>query len=244
MRIELQTAYVLHTRPYRDTSLLVDFFTPDLGRIGAVARGVRQAKGGKRTLLNPFNCLLISLQGKQDLKLLTALEASGPGYFLTGSQLYSGFYLNELLTRLLPEMDPHTQLFYAYQDCLQQLHSGVELEPLLRNFELNLLAELGYAINFEMDAHTGEKISAEGWYQFDIQTGFYLDQFLAETKSRHEEQVPNHLFVGEALLAIASRDFSQAETRMTAKRLSRLMLQPLLGSRPLKSRELFIAPRT
>ena len=238
MRIELQPAYILHTRPYRDTSLLVDFFTPEYGRIGAVARGVRQGKGNKRVLFNPFLGLLVSLQGKTDLKLLTAIEAAGPACHLTGAQLYSGFYLNELLVRLLPEMDAHAQLYHRYQESLQRLRDNVDLEPLLRDFEFTLLQDLGYAIDFSADAHTGDEISSELHYWFDTQAGFYQ----AENPHPSTSRLP--VFQGKDILAMAARNFAAQETRQAAKRLSRLMLQPLLGSRPLRSRELFASLRS
>lgn len=238
MRIELQPAYILHTRPYRDTSLLVDFFTPELGRVAAVARGVRQRKGGKRSLFNPFTRLLISLQGKHDLKLLTAIEATGSFGNLLGEQLYSGFYLNELLIRLLPEMDAHPHLFDTYHDCLHLLQANASLEPLLRNFEFNLLQELGYAVDFVADARTGSAILADRDYWFDAQTGFYQLDVMEEHRN-----AARHSFYGADILAIGVRDFSSAQTRRVAKHLSRIMLQPLLGARPLKSRELFASLR-
>lgn len=242
MRIEFQPAYVLHTRPYRDTSLLVDFFTPDFGRISAVARGVRQRKGGKRSLLNPFNRLLICVQGKQSLKLLTAMEADGASCFLTGQQLYSGFYLNELLVRLLPELDAHQQIFYAYQQSLQALQSGAELEPLLRTFELNLLQELGYGVDFSHDALSDKEISRDCVYQFDVQTGFYQEPAGMNQEGFMDMNRP--LFGGDVILAIGRNDFTQPQTRTAAKQLSRLMLKPLLGSRPLNSRQLFLSARS
>lgn len=240
MRIEFQPAYILHTRPYRDTSLLIDFFTPEMGRVGAVARGVRQSKGTKRALLNPFTRLLVSLQGKSSLKLMTAIEAEGPVCHLSGAQLYSGFYLNELLVRLLPEMDAHPQLFYTYQTCLHNLQAAVELEPLLRNFEFTLLQELGYAVDFFSDSLTGADIVSDGHYGFDSQMGFFRIEQTSNTPL--SSSVP--IFFGKDILNTGERDFSLPETRQAAKRLSRLMLQPLLGSRPLQSRELFASLRS
>jgi len=241
MRIEFQPAYVLHTRPYRDTSLLVDFFTPDFGRVSAVARGIRQRKSGKRSLLNPFNRLLVSFQGKQGLKLLTAMEADGVSCFLTGQQLYSGFYLNELLVRLLPELDAHQEIFHAYQHSLQALQSGADLEPLLRIFELHLLQELGYGIDFSCDALSGKAISSDGVYLFDVQTGFYQQSI---DVSQEAVGANCRGISGEIILAIGRNDFTQAQTRTAAKQLSRLMLKPLLGSRPLNSRQLFLSSRS
>src|SRR4051812_11493872 len=138
MQIELQPAYILHTRPYRDTSMLVDFITPEFGRITAVARGVRSRKTPKRNLLNPFTRLLISFQGKTDLKLLTHFEAEGTHFTLAAKHLFSGFYLNELLVRLLPDLDAHPEIYSLYEQSLQQLNAQQDLEPILRFFELQL----------------------------------------------------------------------------------------------------------
>ena len=230
--VELQRAYILHTRPYRDTSLLVDFLTVDFGRVSAVVRGVRQRKGSKRQLFNPFQRLLISWQGNSSLKLLTAFESDNVSIPLVGTGLYSGFYLNELLMRLLQEMDPHSEVFDAYQLCLIGLRNAQELEPVLREFEFRLLSELGYGLDFTHDALTQEAVRGDRLYRCDTQEGF----------SKCMPGSPaNLVFDGSCLLAIAAGDYSAPETRQSAKRLTRMLLKPLLGSRPLKSRELFSA---
>lgn len=230
MRVDLQQAYILHTRPYRDTSLLVDLLTPDFGRVTAVARGVRKTKTPKRQLLNPFSRLLVCWQGKTDMKLLTSFEADNHFLTLKGHHLYSAFYLNELLVRLLPEMDKHNGLFYAYEQCLDALHLEVDLEPLLRGFEFRLLEELGYALDFTADVRNNCAINASGFYECHIQEGFYAaSPNIPETS----------LFKGECLLAMAAGNYSSLTTRLAAKQLTRRMLRPLLGGKPLYSRELF-----
>jgi len=235
MRLELQPAFILHTRPYRDTSLLIDFFTPDHGRVSAVARGMRQRKSPTRSLLNPFTRLLISVQGKSELKLLTAVEADNRFFSLQKEYLYSGLYLNELLLRSLPLADPHKQLFAIYEQSLDALQAGQLLEPVLRSFELDLLNELGYGVDFEHDALTGAAIGAEQDYIFEPEQGFIA----------LEEQQPGARLVlaGQTVLAIAQRDFSSAIVRAGSKQLCRQLLKPLLGHRPLRSRELFIQTR-
>lgn len=232
-RVELLPAYVLHVRPYRDTSLLVDLFSESLGRFTAVARGARQRKSRVRSLLNPFVRLLVSLQGKTDLKLITHVEAVEPGHYLTGEHLYSGLYLNEILTRLLPEQDAHPELFVIYQQSLIQLQQALPLEPVLRNFELALLTELGYAPDMNVTADTGQLIEADDNYCFEPLRGFLLAT-AAKT---------NPILSGKAILEMAARDFSAVETRQTAKYLCRQMLALLLGSKPLKSRDLFTAQK-
>lgn len=230
MSVELQPAYVLHTRPYRDTSMLVDFFTPAYGRITAVARGVRSRKAPKRNLLNPFTRLLISFQGKTDLKLLTHFEAEGAHFSLVSRHLFSGFYLNELLVRLLPELDAHQGIYELYEQSLRALHAQQDLEPVLRNFEFQLLNQLGYGIHFEVDAKTGMGISSENYYCLDSGLGFYLTETNAP---------PTYQYAGAHLMAIASGDYSQADVKKAAKHISRVLLKPLLGNKPLTSRELF-----
>lgn len=235
MRIELQPAYVLHSRPYRDTSLLIDFFTPEYGRIAAVARGVRQRKTRTRSLLNPFTRLLISLQGKTELKLLTAVEADNQFFSLHGEQLYSGFYINELLMRVLPEMDAHAYLFQAYQRSLQSLQETQGLEPALRLFELELLTDLGYGVDFERDSESGVVIRPQLDYVFEAHRGF--------TQNLGRSPPDAFIFSGVEILALAQRDFSQDRTRLLAKQLCRQMLKPLLGNKPLNSRNFFLASR-
>lgn len=232
MRItaEHQPAYILHTRPYRDTSMLVDFITPEFGRMTAVARGVRSRKTPKRNLLNPFMRLLISFQGKTDLKLLTQFEPEGVHYSLTAQHLFSGFYLNELVVRLLPEWDAHPDIYRLYEQSLQALNAQQEVEPVLRVFEFQLLQALGYGIDFTMDAKSGEVISAHSHYCLDSLQGFYL---------AHAD-APLHLqFCGAHIHAMAQCDYSLREVKQTAKRISRLLLKPLLGCKPLSSRALF-----
>ncbi|MFO1390375.1 DNA repair protein RecO [Cellvibrio sp.] len=230
MSVELQPAYVLHTRPYRDTSMLVDFFTPDYGRITAVARGVRSRKAPKRNLLNPFTRLLISFQGKADLKLLTHFEAEGEHSTLAAKHLFSGFYLNELLVRLLPELDAHQEIYGLYEQSLRMLNMQQDLEPILRNFEFELLGELGYGIPFDVDAKTGLHISEEKYYCLDANLGFYLID---------PDLPPSTTYSGRHLLAVAAGDFSNADVKKTAKHIARALLKPLLGTKPLTSRDLF-----
>lgn len=239
MRIEFQPAYVLHTRPYRDTSLLLDLLTPDQGRIGAVAKGVRRGKSQRRPLLNPFIPVLVSLTGRSNLKTLTGVEADGPQHQLLGINLYSGFYVNELLVRLLGEQDANPNLFTDYRWTLTALaensrQPGQSPEPLLRQFEWRLLEALGYAISFGEDAATGSAIAPDGLYQLDPEAGF-IPVYQAPGAGG---QAPQR-FRGADLIACAQADFSRPETLAAAKSLNRQLLQPLLGGKPLKSRELF-----
>ena len=234
MRVDLQPAYILHTRPYRDTSLLIDFLTPDYGRVTAVARGVRKTKTPKRQLLNPFSRLLVCWQGKTEMKLLTSFESDNHFLTLSANHLYSGFYLNELLVRLLPEMDRHNGLYFLYEQSLLALQRGAEIEPLLREFEFRLLVELGYALDFTQDARNDCAIHPQGLYECHVQEGFFSAR----------PNIPGQfLLKGQWLLDIAASDYSQPETRLAAKHLARRMLKPLLGNRPLKSRELFVQPK-
>lgn len=231
MRVEHQPAYVLHLKPYRDTSAIVELLTPDYGRISVVVRGVRKSKTPKRQLLNPFQSLLVSFQGEGELKLLTHFESHRRYFTLTGPHLYSGFYLNELLVRLLPEMDAHNDLFSLYETSIQSLHQQQLIEPVLRCFEFRLLSELGYAISFTEDAARHQPIKQDASYFCDIEQGFI-------------EADPNTAYSlimsGADLLLIAQNDYRQLTTRQAAKNLTRYLLKPLLGKKPLKSRELFL----
>lgn len=235
MRVEHQPAYVLHLKPYRDTSAIVDLLTADYGRVSVVVRGVRKSKSPKRQLLNPFHGLLVSFQGEGDLKLLTHFESHQRYFTLVGSHLYSGFYLNELLVRLLPEMDAHNDLFSLYESSIQSLHQQLDIEPVLRCFEFRLLLELGYAISFTEDAIHHQPIKKNANYLCDLEQGFI------EVDQDSVQDFAQRLIIrGEDLLSIEQHNYSQQTTRRAAKNLTRYLLKPLLGKRPLKSRELFL----
>lgn len=228
-RIELQPAYVIHTRAYRDTSLLVDFFTPDFGRVAAVARGVRVRKSARRALINPFLPLLVSLQGKSDLKLLVHVEASERGGKLEGSKLFSGLYLNELLIRLLPEGDASPDLYSDYSRALITLQHAESIEPVLRRFETSLLQVMGYGVSFDHEASAGEPIEAAKSYVLDENCGFMPITDLRETV----------VFSGASLLAIGRGEYDDEQVCRAAKQINRKLLKPLLGYKPLQSRSLF-----
>lgn len=233
MRVELQAAYVLHTRSYRDTSLLVEFFTPQYGRISAVAKGVRASSKlakQKRSLLQAFKPLLISWGGKSDLKSLFHIEALASSYALQGERLFSAMYINELLSRLLHSEEDSEDIFYLYQQLLSQLNQQEPVDIILRRFELSLLECLGYGIELQSIADSGEPIHAEGHYQYFPEQGF---------RPYHGSQAVLNSFSGADLLAIAAQDFQPA-ARAAAKRLCRQVLGFYLGSKPLKSRELFL----
>lgn len=234
-RISLQSSYVLHTRPYRDTSLLVEIFSHDFGRVGLVARGVRTNKSRYASLLQAFTPLLISWSGQGELPTLSGVEAAGVAPQIKGDLLLSGFYLNELLMRLLQRGDAHPQLFEAYFTSLASLAEQKEQEPILRQFEHRLLQEIGYGLILDHDVMSGESIEPEARYQYLPDRG---------PVSATEQDEDGIIVGGQTLLAIAQDDYSQSQVRQEAKRLMRAALAVHLGDRPLKSRELFQQQRS
>lgn len=234
----LHHCWLLHARPYRDTSLLLDLFTEEEGRVGAIARGVRAAGSGKavskRSLLQPFVPLQVSLSGRGELRTLGQTEALGAGIPLSGERLLSALYVNELLVRLLPAHEKEAEVFDDYSHLLLALAGNAALEPLLRNFELQLLDVLGYGLQLTHDVVSGEPILACTWYQLQQDGGFMRQPSnVSDTRG---------LYDGSDLIALALRDFSQVNTRRTAKRLLRHVLQQHLGGRELASRALFAKP--
>lgn len=221
-----QPAFVLHSRPYRETSALVDFFTPQ-GRLRGV---LRSARGKVGSLARPFVPLDVEFRGKGELKTVGRLETAGTGPWLLGDALFSGLYLNELLVRLLPAEDPHPALYETYEAALQALALGRPLEPLLRAFEWRLLDELGYA--FPLDTDTGgEPLMADALYRLQVDAG--LERVFAFQPG---------VFNGAELLAMAQADWAVPGALPAAKRLMRQALAVHLGGKPLVSRELFRKP--
>lgn len=235
MRVNLQPAYILHSRPYRDSSLLLEVLTAEQGRISLVARGARRkTRGGSGSaLLQPFVPLLLSFSGRTELKNLNATEAAGRPLPLPGERLFSGLYLNELLVRLLHPHDPHPQIFAAYGSTLGALASGEEIDDSLRRFEFALLGELGYGFELDIDGSSGEAVQAREWYHYHPDYGLVARGAVVEAA--------RPAFSGADLLALAANDFGGG-ARLTAKRLLRLVLAHQLGDAPLRSRELFRAP--
>ncbi len=228
---ELQSCFVLHSRPWRETSLLLDVFSENYGKIGLCARGVRGKKSSVRSLLQPLTPLFLCWTGKGDLQTLTKTESAGVAMKLSGTALYSSFYLNELIVRLLHRHDPHPQLFYHYQQALEKLLQSEQLEQTLREFELQLLLSLGYGINFDVDC-IGEPLSENNRYRLAEEGMFIPEESHSSCKNMRE-------FSGSDLLSIADKNWQNSTVLKAAKRITRLSLSPLLGDKPLQSRKLF-----
>ena len=230
MNNQLQPTYVLHGRPYRNTSMLIDLLTQTNGKVTVVARGVRQARSRNKGILQPFTPLLMNWTGKGELKTLQNVEAQRTPYPLLGNRMISGFYLNELLMRLLKPFDPYPNLFTVYETTLQQLSQATDYQPSLRQFEKQLLSELGYALPLTCDAKTGMAISTENYYNYQPDQGF----------TQAAGANINTAFLGKIMLAIDKNQFEDKEVMRQAKRLIRMALAPLLGNKPLKTRELIL----
>jgi DNA repair protein RecO (recombination protein O) len=235
-RVALQEAYVLHRRAYRETSFLVDLITPEYGRLTVVARGVRKARSQAQGLLQPFVPLLVSWSGKGELMSLVDVEANGEARRLQGECLFAGFYLNELLMSLLQKWDAHPSLYYAYEAAVTALQTEVLEEKTLRSFEKFLLEELGYGLLPKQDPAAPDALQADKHYRFIPDQGFELSELGDQAHAK------TTLFSGKSLLAIAREDWENEEVLRDAKRLTRYILSPLLGSRPLFSRRLFVLP--
>jgi DNA repair protein RecO (recombination protein O) len=164
------------------------------------------------------------------LGTLTGLEADGAARQLRGTALYSAFYLNELLMRLLVRHDPHPELFASYGDSLQRLAVAGDVEPVLRRFEMRLLQEAGYALQLDSDVNSGEALQADKLYDYHLESGPVMIAAAGEG---------GFVFAGASLLAMAYQDLTDPEVLQDAKRLLRAALQLYLGDKPLKSRELF-----
>ncbi|MGL5949713.1 MAG: DNA repair protein RecO [Aeromonas sp.] len=228
----LAPAFVLHGRPYGETSQLVEVFTQESGRFSLVARGSRGPRSMRKGLLQPFTPLSIAWRGKGDLKNLTQIECPDHSWHLAGDRLFYGLYLNELVVYLLEAHTPFPEVFDAYARALLALAHGDQPELALRRFEFLLLEALGYAVDFTLSADTDQPILAEQLYGFERELGF-----VAQARAPD----PRQLFLGAHLLAFAEGRFDSPALLQAAKRFSRVALQPYLGKRMLKSRELFLA---
>lgn len=172
MRIEQQPAYVLHSRPYRETSLLLECLTRDHGRLGIIARGVRRERARvQRAQLEPFQRLSLDLLQRGELATLVAAESVDVPLRLVGDAGLAGLYLNELAVRLTGRQDPLPDLFDAYARTLPRLASGEPLAWSLRRFERDLLEAVGYALQLEFEAESGEPLEPGQLYRYVVEQG-------------------------------------------------------------------------
>lgn len=232
LRRDDQPAFVLHTYAYRETSLIVEAMTAEFGRVAMVARGAKRPRSELRGLLQAFQPLLLSWSGNNELKTLLKAEWRGGLPRVGGSALLCGFYLNELLLKLLAREDPHPRLFATYEAALTDLATGSEQAPVLRRFELELLAELGYAMMLVTDADTGAAVDPTARYHYAFDRG--PRRVVGNIAAEPGPDLP--MVRGATLIALAERRYRDAETAGEAKRLMRSVLDHYLEQRGVESR--------
>ena len=225
-RLEDQQAFVLHSYPYRETSLVLEVFSRQHGRVALVARGARRPRSALRGLLMGFQPLLLSWFGKSELRTLHRAEWQGGQPQLQGTALLCGFYLNELLLNLMARDDAHEQLFDYYQRTLQRLAHEADHAATLRCFEKHLLQELGYALLLEHEADSGRPIEPAVHYRYVIEHGVTRDG---------EEGLP---ILGKTLRDMAADDYRDAVSARQGKQLMRMLLNHHLAGKTLHTREL------
>ncbi|WP_153446307.1 DNA repair protein RecO [Vibrio algicola] len=225
----LQRCFVLHRRPYTETSLILDVFSEEYGRVSILAKGARSKRSNLKGVLQPFTPLLLKWFGKGSMRTLREAEAISLGLPLSGINLYSAMYVNELIARVIESETAYPELFHDYLAALTELAQCDNPEPALRRFELALLSSLGYGVDFLHCAGSGEPVSDNMTYRYREQKGF-----IASVRQ------DNLSFLGNELVAISERRFLTKSQLQAAKRFTRMALKPYIGSKPLKSRELFV----
>lgn len=225
-----QSAYLLHSYPYRETSLIAEIYTRESGRVAVIARGARRPRSALRGVLMAFQPLLLGWSGKSELKTLHKAEWQGGYAPLRGLSLICGFYLNELLLKLLPREDPHEQLYEAYVQALAQLPGTGDHAAVLRRFERVLLRELGYGLILERVAGTELPIRSGDNYR-------YLPERGPVPAERAEGQGGVEL-AGQTLIDMAADRYDDPRTVQQSKALMRALINHCLGAQTLHTRQL------
>jgi DNA repair protein RecO (recombination protein O) len=226
--VELSAAFVLHHRPYRESSLLVEVFSRDAGRVSLVARGQRQQTSKKRSIMQLFQPLWLSWFGHGDLVTLKQVEADQAAYHLTGNASLCGLYLNELLVRLLPLHEAEPEVFDAYQQALAALSQGQEPQIVLRLFEKQLLAQLGYGLQLMWDVDTQQPLNDSTDYVYHVESGPHRSHAKAA-----------NVISGRSLRHLREEQGFDEKSLRQIKGLMRSVINYYLGGRPLHSRQLF-----
>jgi DNA repair protein RecO (recombination protein O) len=229
-RHDHQPAHVLHSYPFRETSLVLETFTRDHGRVALIARGARRPRSGLRSVLLAFQPLLVSWTGRGELRTLVAAERSGAHAPLKARALICGFYLNELLLKLLARDDPHERLYAIYCDTLAAMGQAGDQAAMLRRFELSLLSELGYAVVLDREAASGSPIIAGRNYVYVVERGP-----LAADRPDAAKGVE---LTGQTLLDMQRGDFARGATQQQSKLLMRTLISHYLGHQVLHTRQL------
>ncbi len=227
--IEDTLAFVLHSYPYRETSLILEVFSREHGRVAMIARGARRPKSALRGLLMGFQPLLLSWFGKHELRTLHRAEWQGGQPQLGGTALLCGFYLNELLLNLMVRDDPHERLFDYYQLTLQRLAHEQDHAATLRCFEKHLLQELGYALLLEHEADSDKPIEPDVQYRYVIERGVL---------SAAEDGLVGLAVRGKTLLDLAADNYRDPLSAQQSKQLMRALLNHYLDGKLLHTREL------
>ena len=228
-----EQAFVLHSYPFRETSLILDVFSRKHGRLPIMARGARRPRSALRGVLLNFQPLQLGWFGKGEVRTLHNAEWQGGQPYLQGTALMCGFYLNELLLNLLARDDPHEQLFGYYRATLYRLAHETDHAATLRCFEKHMLQELGYALVLEREAGNGKAIQAELCYRYAVERGPLLDDSAPDDDAQIGLPV-----LGKTLLDMALDDYADPLTAQQSKQLMRMLLNHHLGGKILHTREL------
>jgi DNA repair protein RecO (recombination protein O) len=226
-RVQQQSGFILHHRPFRDTSQLLDVFAREHGKIALVARGSRAAKSKLRGVLRPFQPLKLSWYIRSDLGTLTGAEIDGGPISLTGDALLSAYYVNELVLHFLHRHDPQPEIFGVYDHTIRALASSASLAMTLRDFEIELLRMLGYALNLECDAVDTKPLDDDCYYEYRVEQG-------PVQVSRTQGPM---VFSGRLLKSIHSRSFDDKAVLRGAGRLLRVVIDHHLAGKELRTRK-------
>ena len=228
-RVDSQPVFVLHTYPFRETSLIVEAFSRDFGRVALLARGARRPRSVLRGLLMAFQPLELSWAGKGEVQTVMKAEWQGGQPLLSGKALFCGYYLNELLLDLLPREDAHARLFSVYAQTLRRFAEEPR-ESDIRCFERSFLKELGYGLTLDYD-HEGRPIDPAGYYAYEIERG----------PVRLQEAGRSALSIcGKTLIDLIAEDLSDPRSLLEAKQLMRTLIAHYTGEKGLKTRKIFL----
>jgi DNA repair protein RecO (recombination protein O) len=228
-RVDGAAAFLLHAYPYSESSLILEVFSRDHGRLALLARGARRPRSALRSVLLSFQALELGWFGSGEVKTLARAEWLGGTAFLRGEGLLLGYYLNELLLKLLPREDSHVALFDAYASALAALSRGAFETAELRRFEKILLKELGYGLVLEHDAR-GHSVEADVRYRYQVEYGAV----------RESESDSGLAILGKTLLDLAADDYVDARSLLESKQLMRHLLSHHLSGQMLQTRRVFI----